>query len=405
MTEAQQKSGKKKNAQVAGALETEFIKFCLRVNILWIAVVHFGSLRKAATTLRKLISFRKSLQGDKRSLKYAKAQGKYHLGLNMPAWPSRAWSDFIRSELTRMEHEQTDITHIQTIIFAVTKQCSLNCEHCFEWDNINQAESLSLRDLEQILAQFQNNGLSQVQISGGEPLRRLDDVLKLVAGAKKTSEFWLLSSGLGLTRSVAEDLKRAGFNGVNLSLDHWEASKHNQFRGNEESFNWVMKAARNVVEADLQLCLSLCATREFTSIENLRRYADLSRDLNAGFVQILEPRSSGRYAAEDVELGEDQVKILHDFYLAMNTESMNRSYPLFQYPGYHQRKYGCFGAGVRFLYMDPNGELHACPFCRNPLGNCLNNDIDVLIRKTQQEGCLAFQMASPDHLHNYSIQI
>ncbi len=405
MTGDRQKSALNKSIQVTGLWETTFIKFCLRLSTLWVAISYFRSFRKAVRALRHLVSYRKSLQGDKGPLKYAKAHGKYHLSLNMPAWPSKAWFAFLRNELSRLDPMGTANTHIQTMVFTVTKQCSLSCEHCFEWENLNQPESLSLNDLKHVLDKFQKNGLSQVQISGGEPLRRIDDVLQLVEDSPKTSEFWLLSSGVGLTPSVAKDLKKAGFNGVNLSLDHWIEAQHNQFRGNDESYNWVMKAARNVVQADLQLCLSLCATREFTTLENLWRYAELSRELNAGIVQILEPRASGRYANTDVELTGVQVEMLRDFYLSMNTERVNRSYPLFQYPGYHQRKYGCFGAGLRFLYMDPCGNLHACPFCRNPMGNCLTGEISNLIKNTQQEGCLAFQMAPADHLQTYSTKV
>ena len=379
-------------SSTTGVIETSIVKFCLRLTLLWVAVGELRSPRLAIQALVKLIKFRMSFQGDRRTTKFIRSPRGYHLALNVPMWPSKAFFDFIRNELHRMA-DNADNHWILTLIFSVTSKCNFNCKHCFEWDSLSNVEALSLKELKAILAKFQNNGIGQVQISGGEPLLRLDDTLELVRTAKSNTEFWLLSSGLGLTKDVAAQLKQAGFLGVNLSLDHWEAVKHNEFRGNENSFEWVCKAARNVVDAGMQLAVSICVSRDFVSHDNLQKYITLARSLGCGFVQLLEPRASGRYALEDVELNQEHVDILSEFYLEMNTDPANRSYPMVMYPGYHQRRHGCFGAGLRMLHMDPKGNLHACPFCRNAIGNSLHQKLPELIDNTRLEGCQVFEKA------------
>jgi len=381
-----------KRSITTGPIETRLVKIGLRLSILWVATRELGSLRQAIRTLIKLIKYRKTFQGDRRAIKFVRSPGGYHLALNAPMWPSPAFFSFIRNELHRIENNH-DNHWLLTLIFSVTSKCSLNCEHCFEWNNLSGDEALSLDALKMILANFQKNGIGQVQVSGGEPLQRLDDTLELVRTAQSNSEFWLLSSGIGLTLDVATQLKSAGFLGVNLSLDHWNPEKHNAFRGNDSSFEWVQKAAQNVRHAGMQLAISVCATQEFTSRDNLERYLSLAKSLECGFVQILEPRSAGRYESEQVELHQEHIDILTDFYIEKNTRKENRSFPMVMYPGYHQRRLGCFGAGLRMLHMDPKGNIHACPFCRSPIGNSLDQQLHELIDSTRLEGCHVFEQA------------
>ena len=65
--------------------------------------------------------------------------------------------------------------------------------------------------------------------------------------------------------------------------------------------------------------------------------------------------------------------------------------PIVSFPGYHQRRIGCFGAGDRYLYMDSNGDLHACPFCQYKVGNALFDDLSESINELRKIGCHKFK--------------
>jgi MoaA/NifB/PqqE/SkfB family radical SAM enzyme len=262
--------------------------------------------------------------------------------------------------------------------------------HCYEWEDLNKPEYLSLNELQKALRWFQVYGVSQVQLSGGEPLNRFDDLLALLSSAAPDTEFRLLTSGYALTLERARQLKAAGLTGVNVSLDHWDPDKHNAFRGSIESYAWVEKAVAHARMAGLQVCLSLCPEKDFISYENLFRYLETAKTLGVGFVQILELRSVGRYKGQVVYLSDEEIAILESFYLTVNTNPRYREYPIIVYPGYHQRKFGCYGAGYRYLYLDARGQIHACPFCRIPVGNILDQRLTELIPKVQSKGCQQF---------------
>ncbi len=322
--------------------------------------------------------------------KYARFGGRWHWDLHAPAWPSPAFDAYVRRELGRVATPDTSPAGLQTVIVAITKRCPLRCEHCCEWPVLNRPETLSRAELVTLIARLQELGVAQVMLSGGEPLQRFDDLCHVLAGARPTSDFWLLSSGVGLTPERARRLRAAGLRGVALSLDHHDPQAHDAFRGRPGAFAAVSAAAAAVRAADLALALSLCPTRAFVSGSALRRYAEQARALGAGFVQLLEPKAVGHFAAQDVALDDAQRAELEDFCLRLNHDPAARGLPLVSYPDFTRRRVGCQGAGQRYAYIDTDGLLHACPFCRTPAGRVLAGepqDFARLLDDLRARGC------------------
>ena len=144
----------------------------------------------------------------------------------------------------------------------------------------------------------------------------------------------------------------AGMTGATISLDHWNKDDHDRFRNFSGAFDFAVEAVENCNAAGIITNLTLCVTREMATEDNLIRYLEFARELQVPFVRFLEPRKVGNYAGKDVLLREKEQRIVLDFYLRMNSHRKYSSYPIIQYPGYHQRKLGCFGSGNRYLYIN-----------------------------------------------------
>ena len=86
---------------------------------------------------------------------------------------------------------------------AITKKCPLACEHCFEWDNLNKREKLSLSDLKKIVYSLQEKKIAQIHFSGGEPMLRVQDMLEVLQTAKPGTDFWVITSGYNFTAENA----------------------------------------------------------------------------------------------------------------------------------------------------------------------------------------------------------
>ena len=348
--------------------------------------------------LKQIRKLRRSANGNHNISKFVKSGNKYYWATDFPGFPSSNLKEFMQFEFIRFNqtHQSENNLSIpqQTIIWGITNRCGLKCSHCYDWENIDSKEHLTVEQLKQVFLKIENHGIRHVQLSGGEPLVRFNDLASIVKLNSEKTDFWLLTSGFGLTPEKANKLKEAGLIGVNISLDHWDEQKHNSFRNNPKSYYWVMEAIHNCRNAGILISLSLCATREFVTVENLKKYALLAKSMGVNFIRILEPRAVGNFSGQKVHLSPDQIKILTQFLEQMNSKSEYKKFPIVIFFGYHQRNLGCMGSGNRYMYIDANGEIHACPFCRGSVGNIFSLPLNDAIGKLREKGCQAFKMYS-----------
>lgn len=354
--------------------------------------------------IQKIIQIRRLRQkvhGNPRTPKYIRSGKQYYWSCDYAGFPSDQLKEMIKWELSRLNQKNiaanNSVIPQQTVIWGITNRCPLKCTHCYEQKNIDDTDHLSLTELFTILDKIKTHGICHMQLSGGEPLARFDDLVSIIKEASNKIDCWLLTSGFGLTIERALVLKSAGLKGANISLDHWNEKLHNRFRNHDNSFEWVIKAVRNCLEVNLMVSLSLCATREFINWQNLLYYMQLATELNVHFVRILEPRQIGGFKGKNVHLGHSQVELLSHFIKQVNSLPEYRNYPVVSFPGYHQRQLGCMGAGNRYIYIDSNGNFHACPFCHGSVGNAISMPFNEAIMRLRATGCHAFKTLNTYH--------
>ncbi|WP_205503360.1 radical SAM protein [Rufibacter psychrotolerans] len=344
---------------------------------------------KTIWALRQLIKTRRKYLGDAPFRKVAQVDGRYYYEYNTPGWPSQAFNQYHLSELNRLIPFQDKPFYFKNVVVAITKKCALRCEHCFEWEAINGAEKLTEKDLVQLVRQFQELGVGQLQFSGGEPMLRVPALQTILASALPGTDFWVITSGHLFTLEKALALKQAGLTGVTISLDHIIPERHNQFRGFGQAYQWVEEAALNARQARLVVALSLCATKAFVTRENLMHYARLAKRLGAAFIQVLEPKKVGRYAGEQVGLPVAQQQLLEEFYTNLNYRAAYQDLPMVVYYDLQRRRAGCAASADRHVYVDTDGQVHACPFCQKPVGSALAPNLQEQLDLLRRTGCPA----------------
>jgi len=345
----------------------------------------------AVKTLSWLAGQRKRIHGNKRDHKIVRCGERYYWSIYTPGYPSRGFEDVIRREIRRSQGSSDPEIPLQSLILSISSKCHYHCEHCFEGHKLNGKEHLSFENLQKAMNDALNNHVPHIQISGGEPMLRFKEMMELMKPGRGKTEYWLSTSGHGLTREKAMALKKAGVTGAAISLDHWDPEKHIGFRQHPEAYHWVEKAVKNSLAAGIVPNLTLCVTRAMAREADLMKYLELARKLGVPFVRFLEARRVGNYAGKDVLLSQEQENEVVKFYLKINGSKKYRSYPIIQYPGYHQRKLGCFGAGSRYLHIDVSGDYHACPFCRGTIGNIKEMSLREAIPLLQNKGCHLFK--------------
>jgi MoaA/NifB/PqqE/SkfB family radical SAM enzyme len=378
--------------EIISGRKARYILFRMWLIIIRITISQIKNPYKAYCAIRKIFQLKTNLISRKPIRKIVKIDGRYFWDFNQPGWPSQAFIQNFKWYGSHLLNKQNKpIESVRLVFLAITKKCILNCVHCYEGEELNKKEVLSLDSLKQIVAKYQNLGAASFIIGGGEPMCRYEELAELLKSAKPVSDFWISSSGYNITCEHAHHLKKSGLTGVSLSVDHFEEVANNKFRGHPKAMEFVREAANNCLSAGLGLATAICATREFISKENLFRYAEFSKNLGAGFIWLIEPRAEGRYRGKDVCLQKKHFEILDDFFLTINHHKSYLDYPRVLFPNYNHRRIGCAGAGASNILIDSDGYINPCPFCRKKIVYALADDSEKHVKEMIAEGCFKFK--------------
>ncbi len=371
----------------------ESIHFRLKMSLIRIVITCYNKPKDWINAFRYLIRIRRKYLSDNRIRKMVQFEGKYYMGLYTPGWNSQIYKTFIATHLNDFKPvNNITVNRFDSVFLGITKKCNYKCDHCYEWERLNKKDVLTTKRLKVIIDRIQNVGVSQIHLSGGEPMLKINKILNLLDYAEKNNtQFWIDTSGYNLNVNNARKLKTAGLTGVVVSLDHHNPDRHNAFRHHADAYFWVEEAVKSANQSNLLTALSICLTKDFVSDKNLFNYMNLAKKLDVSFVQFLEPKSVGHFKNKNIKLDEEQILILEEFFLKMNFDRKFYTYPIITYHGYYQRRHGCLSAGNKSMYIDTEGNLNLCPFCHEKSGNILDDSFNDHLSDLMAKGCHAYQ--------------
>ena len=132
---------------------------------------------------------------------------------------------------------------------SVTDKCNLRCVYCHPLcgcDFIERKEILRLEEIYRIVRFFVECGIRKVRLTGGEPLVRKNIVylVKKLAGIEEIEELTLTTNGV-LLESLAAELKNAGLQRVNISVDSAESKSYKEITG----FDLLPRVTKGIYKA------------------------------------------------------------------------------------------------------------------------------------------------------------
>ncbi len=144
---------------------------------------------------------------------------------------------------------------VNCLRISVTDRCNLRCVYCRpsnDCDFIRQEEILKSDEIHRIVRLFADCGVDSVRLTGGEPLIR-KDITSLVAGLaaiEGVRELTLTTNGV-LLQQMADELKTAGLDRINISIDSLEASSYKRITG-YDFLSKVVGGIKKAIEVGLQ---------------------------------------------------------------------------------------------------------------------------------------------------------
>ena len=139
-----------------------------------------------------------------------------------------------------------DITYLR---ISLTDKCNLRCRYCMPEEGVCRRSHSEMLNEDEVITAVEvaaSLGIRKVRLTGGEPLvkKNIVSICRRVAAVEGIKEVCLTTNGI-LLPELAKELRQAGVNRVNLSLDTLNPEKYAYITriGRLEQFRAGLEAA------------------------------------------------------------------------------------------------------------------------------------------------------------------
>jgi radical SAM protein with 4Fe4S-binding SPASM domain len=283
------------------------------------------------------------------------------------------------------------------VVWDYTNACNLNCKHCYKKAGKASEDELSTNERKEVIDQLAKAGVVAIAFSGGEPLTQSDFFTIAKYATEKKMYVSLATNGTLINEEIAEEIKKAGIQYVEISLDGMEKT-HDKFRGIKGAWKRTIRGIKNCVNTNLVTCVATTVTKynydeipklihlsiklrvnrfiafnfiptgrgkeiveyDITPKQREKLLNFLYNKLEEGKIEVFStaPQFS-RIALESVKKGKGK-KIAPTHFAGVTLEG--KTIALAQFIG------GC-GAGRLYCSIEPNGDIQPCVFIPVKVGN------------------------------------
>jgi cyclic pyranopterin phosphate synthase len=198
--------------------------------------------------------------------------------------------------------------HIDYLRISVTDRCNLRCNYCMPAEGIQllrHEDILSFDEILEVTREAVAMGVRKVRLTGGEPLVRkgIAELVRMLASVPGIEDLSMTTNGI-LLEKLAFELKKAGLQRVNVSLDTLDPEKYRTItRGGD--VNQVLAGLKKGKEAGFAPIKLNCVTGPMNNNHDateIRKFAEDNGFL-VRFIRQMDLASGEFYVVEGGEGG------------------------------------------------------------------------------------------------------
>lgn len=190
---------------------------------------------------------------------------------------------------------------INYLRISVTDRCNLRCCYCMPEgvQDVGMKNILTFEEIWEIVRTGVSLGITHIRITGGEPLVRKGcvDLIRGIREIPGVETITMTTNGV-LLGNYGKQLKEAGVDGVNISLDTLDPEEFYKITGKRE-LQEVLAGIRAVKTAGLQVKLNAVNRKELDPIP-LVRYAQ-EENLPLRFIEMMPVGYGKKYMGRSNE--------------------------------------------------------------------------------------------------------
>lgn len=255
------------------------------------------------------------------------------------------------------------------ILMDPTSACNMHCTGCWAAE-YGHSLNLSLETMDAIVQQGKKMGTYMYIFTGGEPLVRKADLMRLCE-MHADCAFLAFTNGTLIDEAFCQEMLRVKNFVPAISLEGFEEA--NDLRRGKGTYQKVANAMALLKQHKLPFGISACYTS--------RNYSDLSSDaffdyiIDAGalFVWFFHYMPVGMDAAPELLPNPAQRETIY-----RRIRAFRNTKPIFSMDFQNDAEYvgGCIAGGRRYLHINAKGDVEPCVFIH--YSNCNIHDTSLL---------------------------
>jgi len=263
---------------------------------------------------------------------------------------------------------------MRSLCLAITYACNYNCSYCLTREMMkkrNNQELLSLEDYKKIAEEAMKLGAISFAFQGGEIWLKNDFREIIKAFQPKKHYITITTNGTFITEEAIQELIDLGVDQILFSLESGTASEHDAAVNKPGAYKETMRALDLALKSKIKVGINTTLSKENLYSEGFKKIIDLCNQkkilLNIIFGCALgnwKDYNNVMLSHKDVEYYNKNIVPLSPF--------INRHLN-FNYNG----KYGC-PAAKEVFYINPWGDVLACPFNHTFFGNLKKNGLEEI---------------------------
>lgn len=258
------------------------------------------------------------------------------------------------------------------ILFDPTSACNMHCEGCWAGTYGNK-HNLSFEDMDKIVTEGKALGVYLYMLTGGEPLVRKKDILRL-AEKHKDVEFSIYTNSTLIDDEFCQEVVRLGNITFQLSIEG--TPETNDARRGDGHYDAVMKAMDLFKKYGIIFGTSICYTRYNIEAVTSDEFLKMITEKGARFGFYFHYMPVGNNAVTDLMPTVEQRKyMIQRIRYIRSAESDIEFFPMdFQNDGEYVG--GCIAGGRNYFHINSAGDAEPCVFIHYSNANI--HDMSIL---------------------------
>lgn len=239
-----------------------------------------------------------------------------------------------------------------------TSACNMNCKGCWAAEYGHKL-NLTYDEINNVINQGVELGTHLYMFTGGEPLIRKNDILRLCREHKNCT-FLAYTNATLIDQKFCDDMKDVGNLTLALSIEGSEES--NDFRRGKGAYERTIKAMELLKKNKCIYGLSICYTSQNVDKVTSDEFIDLMIEKGAKFALYFNYMPVGTGAVEELIPTPEQRT--HMYFWLKKMRNGKTGKPLFVMDFQDDGEYvgGCIAGGRNYFHINSAGDIEPCVF-------------------------------------------